>query len=831
MQWFKKLGAGAVAALLFCSLSPVYAGVQHDRVAAANPADWVPIVEDGAGVFGMATVGNTTVAGGSFTRVQPRSGAAVTRTNIFAFSSSGAISSTFTPNIAQRVWDVVPAGDGVSVYVGGQFNNVNGAARTSRVARINVNTGQVMSTFRSPGFDDIVTDLHLANGRLYVGGYFKTAGGQPRTGLVALDATTGALTDHLDAVTFADVFHDSSSASIPSGNRGVGVEKFSMTPDGSRLVAIGNFRTVSGQGRAQVAVIDTGGPQASVSGWSTNRFEMACHPNFPTYTLGVDISPDGEYFVIATGGAFSGGVSSGTMCDAISRWELDGSAADQQPTWVDYMGGDTSNAVHVTGSAVYIGGHFRWANDPFAGDAAGPGSVGRKGMAALDPRNGLPLAFNAGKLPLNWGVNRFVSTVEGLWVAHDGDRLGNEYTGRMGLMPLTGGRAVPDDDTGSLPGNAFQAGTQNAPTGPSPVLYRVNAGGPSIPSFDGYADWSADDGWDSPLRNSGSNAAGWGQGFSRTASVPAGTPNEVFSDERWDPNGDPSMQWDFPVDAGVPLQVRLYFANGYGGTSQVGQRVFDVAVEGSTVLDDYDIVADAGGDSRGTMRSFDVTSDGNVDIDFSHVIENPLVSAIEIIRTDVAPPADTSTDDVYRTSLTETAATATTQVGNGGVDWSSARGTFMADGRLYTGWADGTFTWRPFNGTTFGTPRVIDLHDLTAFSSELAGIRGMWFDRTTGRMYFTIRGQNQLYYRYFTPDSTVVGAVRFTAPDTGSGIDWGRVAGGFLANGKLYYSNTDGTLRSVQWQDGAVAGTTATVSGPAVDGRNWGSGALFLQAP
>ena len=149
-----------------------------------------------------------------------------------------------------------------------------------------------------------------------------------------------------------------------------------------------------------------------------------------------------------------------------------------------------------------------------------------------------------------------------------------------------------------------------------------------------------------------------------------------------------------------------------------------------------------------------------------------------------------STDDVFRTSLTETAATSTTQVANGGVDWSSARGAFMVDGRLYTGWADGTFTWRPFNGTTFGTPRTSTCNDLTAFSSELAGIRGMWFDRMTGRMYFTIRGQNQLYYRYFTPESNTVGAVRFTAPNTGAGIDWSRVTGGFLANGKLYYSTT-----------------------------------------
>ncbi|WP_432476747.1 malectin domain-containing carbohydrate-binding protein [Nocardioides sp. GXQ0305] len=831
MQWSRKFGVGAVAALLLCTMSPVFAGVQHDRVASTNPSDSVPFVLDGAGVFGTATVGNTTVAGGSFTQVRQRNGTTLGRTNIFAFNSSGTVSTTFQPNIATRVWDVIPAGDGQTVYVGGQFTNVSGVGATNRVARINVNTGQVVATFDSPGFDNIVTDLHLANGRLYVGGYFKTAGGQPHVGLVALNPTTGALTDHLDQVTFTDVFRDTTTASIPTGNRGVGVERFAMTPDGSRLVAIGNFRNVSGQSRVQVAMLDTSGAQASVTDWSTNRYSTTCHQNFPTYTLGLDVSPDGQYFVIGTGGAFNGGVNSGTLCDTIARWEMNRSGPNQQPTWVDYMGGDTTSAVHVTGAAVFIGGHFRWANSPFVGDAVGPGAVGRKGMAALDPRNGLPFMFNAGKLPLKWGVNRFESVADGLWVGHDGDTLGNETTGRMGFLPLTGGKVLPPDNTGSLPGNAYTVGTTNVPTGPSPYLYRVNTGGPAIPSSDGYADWSADQAGSNPLRTSGSNASTWTQAFTRTAAVPASTPTEVFSDERWDPNGDPRMEWNFPVDPGLPLQVRLYFANGYSGTSQVGQRVFDVAVDGTTVLDNYDIVADAGAHSRGTMRAFDITSDGNVDIDFSHVVENPLVSAIEIVRTDITP-VDNSTDDVFRTALTESAATSTTQVPNGGVDWSSARGSFMADGRLYTGWADGTFTWRPFNGTTFGTVRNINLYGLTAFSSELGAIRGMWFDGTTGRMYFTLRGQNQLYYRYFTPESTVVGAVRFTAPNTGSGIDWSRVTGGFLANGKLYYaSNSDGNLRSVQWQDGNVAGASTVISGPTVDGRNWGSGSLFLHAP
>ena len=830
MKWSARIAGGLGAALLLAPMMPAQAGVQHDRVVATTPASWTPIVEDGGGVFGTATVGSTTVIGGSFSQVRARNGTLYTRNNIAAFNSSGTVSTAFVPDIALRVWDVISAGDGVSVFVGGQFNNVSGVPQTNKIARINVNTGQVMTTFDSPGFDGKVMDLHLANGRLYAGGYFTTVGGVPRAGLVALDPNTGDDTGQVN-ITFADVFRQSTTASIPSGYSGVGVERFAMTPDGSRLIAIGNFRTVGGLPRVQVAMIDTSVTPATVTDWSTTRYAPACHQNFPTYTMGIDTSPDGRYFVIGTGGAFNGGATSGTLCDSVARWEVDRVGPNQQPTWVDYMGGDSVTAIGVTGAAVYVGGHFRWANNPYVGDRVGPGTVKRAGLAALDVRNGLPLSFNAGKLPLNWGVMRFDATPQGLWVAHDGTTLGGQPAGGIGLLPVTGGKILPADNTGALPGNAYVVGRRNVPTGPSPVVYRVNAGGPLIPAFDGYADWAADQAFDSPYRNSGSNASSWTQAVTRTAAVPADTPSEIFSTERWDPGSLPELQWNFPVDAGVPLEVRLYFANGYSGTSQVGRRVFDVSLEEQVVLDNYDIIADTGATSRGTMKSFAITSDGNVDIDLGHVVENPLINGIEIIRTDVPPPADNSTDDVFRNPLTETAATGSTQIANGGVDWSSARGSFMVDGRLYTGWADGTFTWRPFNGTTFGTVRNINLYGLTQFSSELPGIRGMWFDRTTGRMYFTLAGQNQLYYRYFTPESNVVGAVRFTAPNTGSGIDWGRLSGGFLANGKLYFSSTDGTLKSVQWQDGAVPGTTTPVSGPGVDSLNWGSGSLFLQAP
>ena len=56
-----------------------------------------------------------------------------------------------------------------------------------------------------------------------------------------------------------------------------------------------------------------------------------------------------------------------------------------------------------------------------------------------------------------------------------------------------------------------------------------------------------------------------------------------------DPGGDAEMQWHFPVPNSQQVSVRLYFANRYGGTSEVGQRVFDVSIDSSKVLDNFDI--------------------------------------------------------------------------------------------------------------------------------------------------------------------------------------------------------------------------------------------------
>ena len=167
-----------------------------------------------------------------------------------------------------------------------------------------------------------------------------------------------------------------------------------------------------------------------------------------------------------------------------------------------------------------------------------------------------------------------------------------------------------------------------AQTGPT-VRFRVNAGGPVVSST---PNWSADTAAaPSPFVNA---AATTNQTFVTGTpinvshpSIPAGTPASLFQSERWDPAGGAEMQWSFPVTPGR-YQVRLYFAEIF--FTAPGARVFNVAIEGAQVLNQYDIVADVGA-FTGVMKSFTVDADTTLNILFSHVVENPKVSAIEIL--------------------------------------------------------------------------------------------------------------------------------------------------------------------------------------------------------
>ena len=170
------------------------------------------------------------------------------------------------------------------------------------------------------------------------------------------------------------------------------------------------------------------------------------------------------------------------------------------------------------------------------------------------------------------------------------------------------------------------------------VLYRVNSGGPQVASIDADMDWGADTtSNNSPyLSEPGTDSSFPSDVASTDASVnTATTPFDIFDVERFDnSNSLPNMTYSFPVSQPGNYEVRLYMGNGFSGTSQPGQRIFDVSIEGVTypLLNDIDL-SGTYGHTVGTMISHIVNvNDGTLDVILIHgPTNNPLINGIEII--------------------------------------------------------------------------------------------------------------------------------------------------------------------------------------------------------
>ena len=151
-----------------------------------------------------------------------------------------------------------------------------------------------------------------------------------------------------------------------------------------------------------------------------------------TYLRGVDFAPDGSYFAVVSTGAMWG---PDKTCDTAARFDAAGTGR-HNPRWVNHTGGNTLFAVSVTGSAVYVGGHQQWLDNPQGRKSAGPGAVPRPGIGAINPKSGKALPWNPTRTR-GVGVRAFAVTPNGLIVGSDTDELGKEYHGRVGMFPLS----------------------------------------------------------------------------------------------------------------------------------------------------------------------------------------------------------------------------------------------------------------------------------------------------------------------------------------------------------------------------------------------------------
>ena len=418
----RLLAAAAVAAVAVPALAgapPAAADTYHPTVVSADPVDHTPHVLDGT-VWSLAVVGDTVVVGGAFTKVADSSRRMTfARKNVFAFGLYDGVIRTFAPEVDGAVYSLA-AGPDHSVYLGGSFKTVNGTAQRG-LARVSLHDGSRYPTFNARVNWGDVRALVSRGERLYAGGTFQAVNGVRRVGLIRLNAVSGAVDQAFDA-----------RLSGP-GLKRTRVEHFDVSPDGRRLIAVGAFLKSGTADRTQIALFDTSGPGAALTGWYTDAFKPTCMKGFDTYLRQVKFSPDGSYIVVAATGRAS---SAQKLCDSAARFETR-TGGRHNPTWVQRTGGDSLYAVAITGPAVYLGGHQRWFDNPYGtdGNGPGPGAVSRPGIGAVNPNTGKALEWNPTR-SRGVGVRAFLVTPDGLLVGSDTDQLGREYHGRLGMFPL-----------------------------------------------------------------------------------------------------------------------------------------------------------------------------------------------------------------------------------------------------------------------------------------------------------------------------------------------------------------------------------------------------------
>lgn len=851
-------GAGAASA------GGAAAGATHDRVVSDLPATNTPEIQDGL-PWAIHKIGDRVLVGGDFQSVRdPGGGAIHERPFLFAFdAATGEVDPDFAPSLANEVLALHPGPDSDTVYVGGRFNHAGGQQGWNKLVLMSLTDGSVLTSFRAPPMNGAVFDVDDAGGRLYVGGKFTHTGAEATHGLVTLDPHTGERDPFLDVhLTEHHNYDGQQGAQAP-----VGADRIDITPDGATAVVIGNFKRANGLDRDQVLLLDLTGASAEIRDWHTNHFKPRCSWRaFDKWVRDVSFSPDGSYFVVVT----TGGPHRNTLCDTASRWETGATGSDLHPTWVNWTGGDTLLSVAVTDAAVYVGGHQRWQNNHLGLDHADTGAVGRPGLAALDPASGVDLSWNPGRNPRGHGATVLHASEDGLYVGSDTDWVGNweHFRPRLAHFPLAGGEVPPAGQSATLPGEVHFADVEvDSGAGVPQILYRVNAAGPALPALDSGPDWEADNAASSPYRTTGSLTSTLATEVPQVQEpVPETTPIEVFSSIRWDPPSEPAMQWTFPVPSGTPVEVRLYFADRCWCTHQPGDRVMDILLDGEPAAVAFDVVEYAGY-NRGSMLAFPATSDGSIEIEFQHVVENPIVSGIEIVRD--GDPDGPRAPGIGKRSFDGEAAGDLVEVGGAdGTDWSALRGAFLVDDQLFYGMADGTFWRRSFEDAVVGMPEQLTPHSdpywdgvpthsgnstydgvPTTFMDNLATVRGMYY--SGGMLFYTRAGQNTLFWRWFNPESGLAGSREFRLPATGGSGSLNHLGAAsgvlFVSGDHVYWSRADDgrlvrrplvdhgpaqeqvTTAGTASRQFSWGGAAEAVSGPGIDGVDWRAPGAFLR--
>ena len=394
------------ATAFFGVVSVVVAAPAHASGGASvsqSAAAYTPFISStNSEVDQIVQCGSTMYAVGSFSQVGVPSGTKYARANAFSFSATTGAVTAWNPGVNGNVSGIALSSNCATAYLGGTFTTVHGSAVTN-LAAVNTSTGAVVSAFR-PQPNKTVYSLLLHGSQLIAGGSFTSIGGGARTALASVSSTTGALS------TFTNV----AVTGVIPGNSGVTrVFKLRASPDGSRVLVLGNFAHVGTAARQQAFIADFGTASTSLDAWYSPSFSQACASKEAFYVRAGTWSPDGSRVYFATTG--HSGVS--PLCDTASAFSSS-SSSTLQPLWTNETGCDSLFSVAADATAVYVGGHERWLDNEAGCNQAGAGSASRPGVSAASASTGRALAWDPTR-DRGHGAFDQLRTSAGLWVASD----------------------------------------------------------------------------------------------------------------------------------------------------------------------------------------------------------------------------------------------------------------------------------------------------------------------------------------------------------------------------------------------------------------------------
>ncbi|OAI52842.1 hypothetical protein AYO44_16410 [Planctomycetaceae bacterium SCGC AG-212-F19] len=393
-----------------------------------------------------------------------------------------------------------------------------------------------------------------------------------------------------------------------------------------KMTAIGNVITVYQNGAQILQVIDNAHPTTGSPGmgqWMHGPVGLITDFGLTSFTatdeIGPSVPPTPTGLAAVAGNAqvlLAWAASSGATSYNIYRSTTSGGEGA-----TPYRTGVTTTSFTDTGLANGTTYYYQVSAVNSAGESA------KSGEASAIPILAPPLA------PTNLMATTGTAQVSLSWTGASGATSYKVYRGTTSggetLLASPGGTGTTYTDTTATNGityfykvAAVNAGgtsplsneASGTPQAAGTLVLAIDAGGPAAGSFVADTDFS------------GGSVSGGTTAAINTSQVINPAPQSVWQSGRYG-----NMTYTIPnLTPGASYSVRLDFVEYFFGSA--GQRVFNVALNGTQVLSNFDIFAAAGGTNIALARSFTATasSSGTITIAFTSLVNNAMINGIEV---------------------------------------------------------------------------------------------------------------------------------------------------------------------------------------------------------